>query len=119
MAKKVWTAKMRADFAAKMAKYRGKGKRARSTAVRRTNPLPTKYVRRATSASKTVKHGFILIAHKGAGPRLHYDGAKFTNNGKPVLFASQSQAESTGRHLRSHFTILRGYTMATKAASGF
>lgn len=60
---------------------------------------------------RTVKHTpmFKLVVQKGSGPRMHYNGAKFTTNGHYVRFSTQNELLGVSRELMKRFPILKGY----------
>jgi len=57
---------------------------------------------------------YIIVAQKGNGPKMHYNGVKFTNNGKPVFFESVEQLKERARELVKKFPILRDYKLVGK-----
>lgn len=65
--------------------------------ARRRNPLQ----------APAISH--YIFARRGGGQRLHFDGIKFTTNGKPAYFRLKTQAETTAKELIRKFPILRTY----------
>jgi hypothetical protein len=51
--------------------------------------------------------GWIIFAQRPKGPRLHFDGRKFTNAVKPKYYGAQSRAVARARELVRNFRILR------------
>lgn len=58
--------------------------------------------------------GFAIFARKGKGPRMHYDGKKFTNNGTPKLYGKTSVASSAGRALLKRYPLLKSYRVTVE-----
>lgn len=82
---------------ARWGKIVAKADEMRRANVRKTNP------RRALS-------GFRLFAKKGSkGPAMHFDGEKFSNNGRAKVFATKEAAARVAQSLFNQFAILRGY----------
>jgi hypothetical protein len=52
-------------------------------------------------------NGWIIFAQRPKGPRLHFDGRKFTNAVKPKYYGEQSRAVARARELIRNFRILR------------
>ena len=64
-------------------------------------------------AKNPIRHTplYIIVAQKGNGPKMHYNGVKFTNNGKPVFFENAAQLKDRARELVKKFPILRDYKL--------
>lgn len=89
-----------------------KGRRAPGARVRRARSVRrrTKRVirrRRNPLQAPAVQH--FIFARRGGGARLHYNGEKFTSNGKPAYFTYKTQAEGIARELIRKYPVLRTY----------
>lgn len=62
-------------------------------------------------ANPAPKMAFAIYARKGNGPRMHFDGRKFSNNGRPKRFATTAEAGAVGRELLATYPILKGYVV--------
>ena len=80
---------------------------------RRKNSVKKAAKKRAKNpvVRKTVRHEpmFKLVVQKGNGPRMHYNGEKFTTNGHWVLFSTQNQLKDVAQKLRRRFPVLKDY----------
>jgi len=92
-------------------KGRSKVRRRRVRAVKPRRAVRLKRRRRNPLQAPAVSH--FIYARRG-GKALHYDGVKFTSNGKPVYFRSRAQAEHTARELLRKFPVLRTYDVYVK-----
>jgi hypothetical protein len=72
--------------------------------------------RRKVNPSKNPagKIGYAIYARKGNGPKLHFDGVKFTNNSRAKLYWDLSEAEATARGLVARYAILRSYAVSVE-----
>lgn len=59
-----------------------------------------------------------IVTRSGRGPLMHFDGRKFTNNGRAKLY-TYSQAHAKARELLKRFTVLRekGYHVWVRSQS--
>lgn len=57
----------------------------------------------------TATRAYSIFAQRGRGPRMHYDGFKFTNNGRPKFFGTLLRASSKARELVKKYAILKDY----------
>jgi hypothetical protein len=102
------TAARRAQLIKQLEKARAARKR--KTPKKRTAPKRRKRAKNPVTR-RTVKHTpmFKLVVQKGSGPRMHYNGAKFTTNGHYVKFSTQNELLGVSRELMRRFPILKGY----------
>lgn len=109
MAAKKKHRKKRRKMTALQLKYFGprKKKRAAKKRARKKNP----------SALSLMPY-FGLYAKKGAGPRMHFDGGKFSNNGRAVGFPTMTAARTTGAMLLHRFPVLKGYVISVEPLRG-
>jgi len=64
------------------------------------------------------KLGFAIYAQKGSGPRMHYDGEKFSNNGAPKLYQTQQGAAIVARNALARYPILKPYRVTVEPSRG-
>lgn len=90
-----------------------------------TKKRPTKRLRKRRTRNRVKrtfpnpsKLGFGLYARKGSGPRMHFDGVKFSTNGLPKLFDSASLAQHESEHLMLRYPILKGYRVTVEPTRG-
>lgn len=76
-------------------------KRAKKKASRKRNPVT----------------GYVIHAQRGSGPLMHFNGTKFTTNGRPYIFAHQSEAARTARKILDTHAILRPYRVTVEPYS--
>lgn len=61
-----------------------------------------------------VKTGFVICIQKGKGPRMCYDGEKFSQREKRKVFPSQAAALKEGQWLFTKFRVLRKYRVTVE-----
>lgn len=52
---------------------------------------------------------FIITAKKGAGKKMHFDGANFSQRAKVKMFGTMGEAETKAQALLKAFPVLRSY----------
>jgi hypothetical protein len=114
-------------------KRRGAARRAsvdggRTRYIRRpsqiTKAKPTKRLRkrRAKNYDRPTKgrfpnptaRGFVICIKKGTGPKMHYDGTKFSQRPKYKVFPTQAAALKKARGFLSRYRVLRGYAVTVE-----
>ena len=91
------------------------GKRIAKKAAHGALNLVERGIRKARSKiNPAPRTGYAIYARKGSGPKLHYDGLKFTNNGYAKLYWDLTSAEKMGRELIASYPILRGYKITVE-----
>lgn len=60
------------------------------------------------------KRGFVICIKKGTGPKMHYDGAKFSQRPQYKVYPTQAAALKTARGFLSRFRVLRGYAVTVE-----
>lgn len=70
-------------------------------------------VKRKARSVNPIRHTplYIIVAQKGAGPKMHFNGVHFTTNGKPAFF-EKSQLQGVADGLVKKFReSLKGYKL--------
>lgn len=97
---------------------KGRHKRvaARRTVARR-KPVKRRIIKkraRKVNPSLASRQYIKLIAFRAGGPAMHFDGKKFTTNGKPLPFTNEGAAQNIAQLLANQFPILHKYKFRTE-----
>lgn len=60
------------------------------------------------------RKGFVICAKKGTGPKMHYDGVKFSQRPQYKVFPSQAAALAKAREFLRRYRVLRGYAVTVE-----
>ena len=69
--------------------------------------------RAARRAKNPVRHVplYIIVAQKGVGPKMHFDGVNFTTNGKPAFFEQHQLRGIAEGLVKKYPSVLKGYKL--------
>lgn len=60
---------------------------------------------------------FVITAQKGKGPKMHYDGTKFSQRERVKTFPTMEAAQRKALELLKQFSILRNYSIRIESDS--
>lgn len=60
------------------------------------------------------RKGFKICIRKGNGPKMHYDGEKFSQRPHPRTYPTQAAAMKEGRFLLTKFRVLKKYRVTVE-----
>jgi hypothetical protein len=92
-------------------------------AGRRGNPAPKRWASSKPKNAAAAPFGYAIYARRldglvTVGPRMFYDGEKFSNNGKPEVFATVRAAQLYSSQLVERFPILKKYHLSIEPTAG-
>jgi hypothetical protein len=75
---------------------------------------------RRTRGSNPIRHTplYIIVAQKGAGPKMHFNGMNFTTNGKPAFFERHQLQEVADGLVKKYPHVLGGYKLTGVPVKG-
>jgi hypothetical protein len=68
---------------------------------------------RRTRSGNPIRHMplYIIVARKGVGPKMHFDGVNFTTNGKPAFFEQHQLRGIAEGLVKKYPSVLKGYKL--------
>ena len=86
-------------------------------AKRAKNPAPKKRAKKKMARKRNPVSGYVIHAQRGSGPLMFYRGEKFTNNGRPTVFATQKEAVHAAREILAAHPVMRPYRVTVEPYS--